>query len=91
VRVLYVAPRATATNMNGPAVRALMEENGAAMDAPAEVARRIVAAMDGDSGEVTIGWPERLFLRANALLPRVVDKALRKQARGASRLLKEPR
>jgi short-subunit dehydrogenase len=91
VRVLYVAPRATATNMNGPAVRALMEENGAAMDAPAEVARRIVAAMDGDSGEVTIGWPERLFMRANALLPRVVDKALRKQARGASRLLKEPR
>ena len=27
----------------------------------------------------TLGWPERLYVKLNALLPRLVDGALRKQ------------
>jgi short-subunit dehydrogenase len=89
VRVLYAAPRATATAMNGPAVRSLMAETRAAMDAPDSVARRIADAIAGGQHEVTIGAPERIFARLNALFPRVVDKALRKQARAAARHLPE--
>lgn len=87
VRVVYVAPRATATDMNGPAARALMEETGATTDAPEAVAREVADAIEQDRSEITLGAPERFFSRLNALLPRAVDKALRKQTRAGNRLL----
>lgn len=86
VKVLYVAPRATATAMNGPAVRTLMTETGQAMDTPDKVARAIADALATEHSEVTIGFPERMFARLNSLLPRVVSWALARQARIASRL-----
>lgn len=87
VRVLYVAPRATATAMNGPAARALQAETGTAVDAPETVATSIVDALAADRKEVTLGGPERVFTRLNALLPRVVDGPLNRQARVAARHL----
>lgn len=87
VRVFYIAPRTTATDMNGPAVRSLMAETGAAVDAPEVVARQIAEAIEGGREETTLGMPEGLFVRVNAILPRVVDKALRRQARAAMRHL----
>lgn len=89
VKVLYVAPRATATAMNGPAVRALMSETGTAVDTPEKVAIVITNALASDREEVTIGGPERIFSRLNALLPRLVDGALIKQGRMAARYLLE--
>jgi short-subunit dehydrogenase len=79
VRVLYLAPRATRTAMNGAEVCALNAELGVAMDEPATVARELVAALRGSSPERLLGLPERLFARLNQLVPALVDRALRRQ------------
>ena len=76
IRVHYFAPRATRTAFNSDLVNDLNEELGNAMDTPAEVARLIVRALQADKMEAVIGWPEKLFARLNALLPRLVDRAL---------------
>ncbi|MBI3042518.1 MAG: SDR family oxidoreductase [Betaproteobacteria bacterium] len=89
VKVLYIAPRATATAMNGPAARALMADTGTAVDAPEKVAVAIADALAGDRQEVTLGGPERIFVRLNALLPGIVDASLVKQGRIAAHHLLE--
>jgi short-subunit dehydrogenase len=47
------------------------------MDEPDSVARQIVEAIIQRRKDVYIGFPERLFVRINALLPRAVDRVLR--------------
>lgn len=79
VRVLYVAPRATRTAMNTSRVEALNRELGVAMDDPAKVAGLVCDALAGDRSESYLGWPEKIFVRLNALLPGLVDGAMRKQ------------
>jgi short-subunit dehydrogenase len=79
VRVLHVAPRATRTAINSRAVESLNLELGVATDAPETVAAWIRERIELDLADGTLGWPERLFVKLNALLPRLVDGALRKQ------------
>jgi short-subunit dehydrogenase len=79
VKVLYVAPRATQTSMNAAAVVELNRQLKVSMDDPQAVARQIVGAIEGEREELYLGWPEKLFVRLNSLLPRMVDQALRKQ------------
>lgn len=79
VRVLYFAPRATRTAMNGAALHALNEELGVAMDDPAAVAREFMRLLERPARERLLGMPEGLFARLNQLLPGVVDRALRRQ------------
>ncbi len=80
VKVSYVAPRATKTAINSDAVVAMNRELGNAMDEPQAVARMIVNALQRRAGkDIYIGWPEKLFVRINALFPRLVDRSLRKQ------------
>ena len=81
MRVLYVAPRATDTAMNDAGLRAFNEQTGTRVDSPATVSRRIIAALQSHRSECFIGWPERLFVKLNALLPGMVDRAMRKPAR----------
>lgn len=88
VRVTYIAPRTTATDMNSPAASAFMAETGATVDTPQAVARLIADAIERDRKEVFVGAPENVFLRLNGLAPRVVDRALAKQNRIADRLLR---
>ena len=76
VRVHYLAPRATRTGLNEPAVEAMNAELGSAIDAPERVAAALVALLEGGRPRATLGWPERLFVRVNALFPAVVDRAL---------------
>lgn len=76
IRVHYFAPRATRTAFNSNHVNDLNEALGNATDDPVEVARRIIRALQADELECVIGWPEKLFARLNALLPRLVDRAL---------------
>ena len=80
IRVVYVAPRATDTAMNDEAQRAVNEQTGTATDSPEKVAKLILRSMQGGIRERFIGWPERLFVKINALLPGLVDNAVRKQA-----------
>ncbi|SFL99180.1 SDR family oxidoreductase [Marinobacter zhejiangensis] len=79
IQVLYVAPRATRTDMNPERVNALNEALGNQMDDPANVAGQIIAAMKSDQRRRYLGWPERFFVVLNSLLPRLVDKAMLKQ------------
>ena len=80
VRVLYVAPRATQTPMNSKRVVAMNQALGNTMDPPAKVARAIVRRIQaGHWSALIIGWPERLFVVINSLLPRITDSALLRQ------------
>ena len=79
VGVTYVAPRAVKTGLNTTAVYQMANAVKMNMDEPAWVAARVVEAMQSDAKDRYLGFPESLFVRINALLPRLVDAALRKQ------------
>jgi short-subunit dehydrogenase len=79
VRVHYLAPRATRTRFNSSEVESLNERFGIAMDPPERVAAALLDLLERDRIEAVLGWPERFFARLNALLPRLVDRALAKQ------------
>jgi len=79
VQVHYLAPRATRTGINTAAVERMNAELGTAMDTPPVVARAACAMLEAGIPEAVVGWPEKFFVRLNALLPRLVDGALRKQ------------
>jgi len=81
VNVVYVAPRSTDTDMNGPLMREVNEQTGVKTDDSTAVARHIVDAITNTKRERFIGWPERLFVKINALLPGLVDRSLQRQAR----------
>jgi short-subunit dehydrogenase len=79
VGVHYFAPRATQTGMNATAVSVMNDELGVAMDLPAQVAAAACDLLESGGRSAVFGWPERLFVRINSLLPGIVDDSLRKQ------------
>jgi short-subunit dehydrogenase len=79
VKVHYLAPRATRTQFNSRAVERMNAALGIAMDDPRRVAAAVIRLLRAGDAEMVIGWPERFFVRMNALLPRLVDRALRGQ------------
>lgn len=80
VRVTYVAPRYTRTAFNRDAVARMADALGMNQDAPEAVAEQVIAAIERDAADAYLGWPEKFFVRLNALLPRLVDGSLMKQA-----------
>lgn len=76
ISIVYVAPRYTRTGFNDGAVDRMARATKMTMDAPEVVARRIVEAILAQRSETIIGWPERIFAKLNALLPRLVDRSL---------------
>lgn len=79
VKVLYIAPRATNTTINSATVNQLNQSLGNKTDTPEKVANRVIKQLVKGSANVTIGWPEKLFVKVNALLPAVVDSSISKQ------------
>jgi short-subunit dehydrogenase len=79
IKVTYIAPRAVKTKMNTSAVYRMADELNMQMDDPEWVAQCIVANIEKERKDVYLGFPESIFVRLNALLPRLVDSALRKQ------------
>lgn len=77
IRVLYFAPRATQTAINSQAVVAMNQELGNAMDTPDAVAAQLLAQLQQGQSRRFVGWPEKLFVRLNGVLPELVDKAIR--------------
>ena len=75
----YLAPRATRTPFNPPAVEALNRDTKVAVDEPGDVARLLVAAIVRGDKRLQIGWPEKLFARLNGVLPALVDRSLESQ------------
>jgi short-subunit dehydrogenase len=77
VRVLCVEPRATRTPLNSDAVNRMNEALGVASDPPELVAKAVIDAIRRDRASTLLGWPEKLFVRINALLPGLVDRNFR--------------
>ena len=46
---------------------------------PQEVAEEAVIALCNETRRSWLGWPEKLFVRLNGLLPALVDRALARQ------------
>jgi len=87
VQVFYVAPRAMQTSMNSDTVVQLNEALGNAMDKPEVVVEKLLRVLSGQSdGDFFLGWPEKLFVRLNGLLPSLVDNALGRQLATIKRL-----
>lgn len=81
VGVSYIAPRAVKTAANSQAVYEMAQATKMNMDEPDTVAAFVVRCIRNDKEIAYYGWPEKLFVRINALLPTLVDGALRKQNR----------
>jgi len=81
VQVHYVAPRCTRTAFNKGSVARMAEQLRMNQDSPEEVAAHVVDAISSGQADAYLGWPERLFVRINALLPRLVDGPLVREAR----------
>lgn len=79
VDVRYFAPRAIATPFNAPEVVAMNRELGTVEDTVTLVAEELRRFMDSDRGERRIGFPERLYVFINQLLPAINDRAIRGQ------------
>ncbi len=91
VKVTYIAPRAVRTPLNTGKVMELAERTKMNMDAPELVVARITQAVIAQAKDVYIGFPESLFVRINALFPRLVDKALAKNDAIARHILTQSR
>ena len=85
VGVTYIAPRAVKTAINSQEVYEMAEAVKMNMDEPDAVAKQIVKSIRKGEKERHLGFPESLFVRINAILPGLVDKAVRKQNRKAKK------
>ena len=85
VRVTYIAPRAVRTAINSQAVYDMAEAIKMNMDEPDDVARQLVKNIRKCGKECYLGFPESLFVRINAILPGLVDRAVREQNRQAQK------
>jgi short-subunit dehydrogenase len=87
ITITHIAPRAVKTPLNNANILKLAARTKMAMDEPELVATRMIDAIEQNKKDVYIGFSESLFVRVNALLPRVVDGALAKNDRIAREIL----
>ena len=74
----YLAPRAMSTGINTSAVDRLNEQLGNAVDEPQNIAQQLIKAIEKKQTEKFFGWPEKMFVKINALLPGMVSKIVKK-------------
>ncbi len=86
VGITYVAPRFTRTAFNPLEWVRLAYALKVRQDEPIAVAKSVVAAIESDRDNIYIGWRERLFVRLNVILPRLVDSPLIKRVELMRRL-----
>ena len=86
VSVTHISPRAVRTGLITAKIEKYAELTGMRIDDPAAVSAKIIAAIKQRKKDVSIGFPEYLFARFNALLPRIIDAALAGNDRKAKRL-----
>jgi len=86
IQVTHIAPRAVRTALNSEKVMEFAALTRMSMDAPELVADRIAMAAGSTVSNMVIGFPENVFVRVNALLPAIVDLALKANDRKAAAL-----
>ena len=86
VQVTHIAPRAVRTGFNSQKVLEFAALTRMTMDEPERVADRIASAVGSSVNNIVIGFPENVFVRVNALLPALVDLALKSNDRKAAAL-----
>ena len=79
ISVRLFSPRATNTEINSDAVRAMNRDLGVREDDPAKVAEEFVRFCAGRAAEYRVGFPEKLFAVINQVFPGVVGGAIEKQ------------
>ena len=79
IKVCYLAPRATQTDLNSNAVSALNKALGNSTDTPEQVARELMGILSGKQRQHFMGYPETLFIYLNNLFPSLVHNALVKK------------
>jgi short-subunit dehydrogenase len=76
IDISYIAPRAVNTPLNTEKVLQFAKITNMNMDEPEWVVKKIMSIIHKRKKESYLGFPEKLFVRINALFPRLVDKAL---------------
>jgi len=89
IAVTHISPRAVRTKLITPRLQKYADITRMNIDNPAHVAWRIVRAIEQKRSDVHIGFPEKLFARMNAMLPRVIDVMVASGDRKAARLFQE--
>ncbi|MCE0494924.1 SDR family oxidoreductase [Vibrio salinus] len=79
IKVHYLAPRATKTRLNSQQVNDLNSELGNHVDTPDYVAGQVLKMIHTEREYCWLGWPEKLFVRVNQILPGLVSKSIQKQ------------
>ena len=79
IGVTYVSPRAVKTSFNPPIVHRMADLGMMHMDEPRWVAQKTVHAIEKEKDEAYLGFPESLFARINAVLPKIVTRSIIKQ------------
>jgi len=79
ITVKYLSPRATKTSLISEKIAQLNTALNTATDSPELVAKELLLLIEQHKSERYIGWPEKLFVRLNALFPTIVSKSIVKQ------------
>lgn len=79
VSVGCFVPRATQTDINTSAVVEMNQVLKVSMDKPADVAEALVKFIASRSQQQALGWPEKMLVRVNGLMPELISHALKKQ------------
>ena len=79
IKVKYLSPRATNTQLNTDNIVAMNKELNVAMDSPDDVAQQLLHLLSSDKSELAIGLPEKIFSKLNQVMPSLVSKTIIKQ------------
>lgn len=78
VRVQYFAPRSTRTEFNDASVDAYNEATGTRTDSAQQVATALLQLLESGAAESFLGFPEKLAVRLNGLVPEWLDGSFKK-------------
>jgi short-subunit dehydrogenase len=87
ISIRYFAPRTTQTAFNTEQVIDMNKALGNGMDSPEQVAEAFIAFLGHSRHRAFLGWPEKLFVRLNGLLPTLIDQAIAKKLNVIKRYL----
>lgn len=76
IQFKYFSPRATNTAMNSPIVNQMNQALGVKIDEPEFVAEELYRFLQNDQLYYQVGYPEKIFVKINQVLPQVASKSI---------------